>query len=109
MEFLMQTIQFPQSVDDLAITKFRLEVDLALQSDMAIVLVDFNQVESIGSLGLMVLMQSFKCVRAAEKKLFICSVNKKVQMLLELTGMDQVFEVFVRPHEVNEVEQLALV
>ncbi len=109
MDFLMRTIQFPRSIDDVAITNFRGETDLAIQSAVSIILVDFNQVEFISSPGLMILVQVFKRVRAANKKLFICSANEKVQMLLELTGMDQVFEVFVRPDAVNEAEDLVLV
>jgi anti-sigma B factor antagonist len=113
MEFLMRTIQFPQAIDELAMTNFRRATDAAIQSSAAIVLVDFQQVEFISSPGLMVLVQLLKRVRASDKKLFICSVNEKVQMLLDLTGMNEVFEIFVRPNEANEneanqVEQLVL-
>jgi anti-sigma B factor antagonist len=108
MEFLTRTIQFPQAIDEVAMANFRHEADLAIQSAATIILVDFNQVEFMSSPGLMVLVQVFKRVRAADKKLFICSVTEKVQMLLELTGMDEVFEVFLRPHEVNAVADLVL-
>ena len=109
MDFLIRTLQFPQSIDEVAIANFCQEADLAMQSAVSIILVDFKQVEFISSPGLMVLVQVFKRARSAEKKLFICSVNEKVQMLLELTGMDQVFEVFVRPDETNEAEDLVLI
>jgi anti-sigma B factor antagonist len=108
MDFLMRTIQFPQSIDDLAMANFRSAIDAAVKSNVTIVLVDFDQVEFISSPGLMVLVQAFKRVRTANKQLFISSVNEKVQMLLELTGMDEVFEVFGRPEAIAEVAELAL-
>jgi len=101
MEFLVKTIEFPQSLDHEATEQFYRQADAAIAAGADVVLVDFDAVEFISSPGLMALVVVFKRVREAERKLFICSINEQVKMLLELTGMDQVFEVVDRPSEVS--------
>lgn len=101
MDFLTRTVKFPVSVDDGAIARFRHQTDLALQANADVVLIDFAQVESTSSPGLMALVMVYKRVREANKRLFICSVSEQVRMLLELTGMDEVFEVLPRSEEIE--------
>jgi anti-sigma B factor antagonist len=107
MDFLMKTVQFPLSVDDRAIANLRQEISAAIRAGSSIILIDFQAVESMSSAGLIALVHVLQQVREAERKLFITAINEQVRMLLELTGMDQVFEVFVRPDErVSDVDRL---
>ncbi len=101
MDFLTRTVEFPVSIDDASIAHFRHQTDLALQANADVVLIDFAQVEFTSSPGLMALVMVYKRVREANRRLFICSVSEQVRMLLELTGMDEVFEVLPRSKEID--------
>ncbi len=101
MDFLTKTVNFPASIDDGAIALFHHQTDLALQSDVDVVLIDFAAVESTSSHGLMALVTAYKGVREANKRLFLRSVSEPVRMLLELTGMDEVFEVLPESEEID--------
>ncbi len=106
MDFLTKTVKFPASIDDDAIAQFHHQTDLALQSDVDVLLIDFATVESTSSHGLMALVTAYKRVREANKRLFLRSVSEQVRMLLEMTGMDEVFEVLP---ESKDIDSLALV
>lgn len=101
MDFLTKTVKFPASIDDDAIAQFHHQTDLALQSDVDVLLIDFATVESTSSHGLMALVTAYKRVREANKRLFLRSVSEQVRMLLELTGMDEVFEVLPESEDIN--------
>jgi anti-sigma B factor antagonist len=93
MEFLIETIKFPELIDDRSIAFFQAQTDLATRSIADVLLVDFSDVQFMSSTGLMALVMVFKRARESRKKLFLCSVNEQVKMLLELTGMETVFTI----------------
>lgn len=101
MDFLTKTVKFPASIDDDAIAQFHHQTDLALQSDVDVLLIDFATVESTSSHGLMALVTAYKRVREANKRLFLRSVSEQVRMLLEMTGMDEVFEVLPESEDID--------
>ncbi len=70
------------------------EVDEFVKGGNARVLVDLENVSFIDSSGLGGLVNAFKSTRAVGGKLVLCSVCEQARMLLEITGMDQVFEIF---------------
>jgi len=104
MELLTRTIQFPETLDDTAISQFHEQAEHAIRSDAAVVLVDFADVEFMSSPGLMALVIAFKRSREAGKPMFLQSINEQIRMLLELTGMEEVFEIIESP--VEEAEPL---
>jgi anti-sigma B factor antagonist len=57
-------------------------------------LIDMQQVDLIDSAGLMVLVSGFKLARLTNKRFCLCSVSKSVQIILELTQLDKVLEIF---------------
>lgn len=74
--------------------QFRQEISNLVESNVDIVLIDFQDVTFMDSSGLGALVLALKTVRAAGGKLFVCSVNEQIKMLFELTSMDRVFEIF---------------
>jgi anti-sigma B factor antagonist len=74
--------------------QFRQEISNLVESNVDIVLIDFQDVTFMDSSGLGALVLALKTVRAAGGKLVICSVNEQIKMLFELTSMDRVFEIF---------------
>ncbi|AFY37716.1 anti-sigma-factor antagonist [[Leptolyngbya] sp. PCC 7376] len=72
-------------------------IEGAKQASM--VLVDFSQVTFMDSSGLGALVLARKEVRNAGSQLYLCSLNHQLQMLFELTSMDQIFDIFTDQEE----------
>ena len=72
---------------------FRQQVDEAIEQDVETLLIDLKDITFVDSSGLGILVVVLKKVRAARKKMYVCSINDQVRMLFELTSMDRVFEV----------------
>ncbi|MEH2416200.1 STAS domain-containing protein [Nostoc sp.] len=83
--------------------QFRQNITDVLVSGAKIVLVDFQDVTFMDSSGLGALVLAFKTLRAADTKLVLCSINEQVRILLELTNMDKVFEIFPSQDAFNQV------
>lgn len=106
MELLTRTVQFPETLDDMAIAQFHEQAEEAINSDAAVVLVDFARVEFMSSPGLMALVIAFKRAREVGKPMLLQSINERIRMLLELTGMDNVFEIMENSVPVEESEAI---
>ncbi|MER3432990.1 MAG: anti-sigma factor antagonist [Leptolyngbya sp. ERB_1_1] len=102
MELLTRTLQFPETLDDTAIAQFHEQAEQAIRSAATVVLVDFANVEFMSSPGLMALVIAFKRAREAGKPMLLQSINEQIRMLLELTGMEEVFEIMESPVEESE-------
>jgi anti-sigma B factor antagonist len=72
---------------------FREQVDAALASGTEKLLIDLSGISFVDSSGLGALVMVLKKVRAAQKEMYVCSINDQVRMLFELTSMDRVFQV----------------
>lgn len=74
---------------------FQHQLNAAVLSDKnESLLVDLGQVDSIDSTGLMALVSAQRVAKRLNKRLGLCSVSKQVRMILELTQLDRVFEIF---------------
>jgi len=69
-----------------------------------LILVDLQSITFIDSSGLGGLVNAFKSVRSAGGRLVLCSVGDQGRMLLEITGMDQVFEIFANQSEFEQAQ-----
>ncbi|MDX2242493.1 MAG: STAS domain-containing protein [Leptolyngbyaceae cyanobacterium bins.302] len=78
------------------------DIDETVKSGTRIVLVDLENISFIDSSGLGGLVNAFKATRSAGGRLVLCSVCEQARMLLEITGMDQVFEIFPNQTEFNK-------
>lgn len=94
MSPVVKVVQPSGILDGTKASQFRQEISNLVESNVDIVLVDFQDVTFMDSSGLGALVLALKTVRAAGGKLFICSVNEQIKMLFELTSMDRVFEIF---------------
>lgn len=81
--------------------QIRLEVANSLASGIQTVLIDLEQITFIDSSGLGELVSAFKLMRTGGGKLCFCSVSEQPRMLFELTGVDQLFELFSNQEEFN--------
>lgn len=94
MSPVVKVLQPSGILDGTKAGQFRQEISKLVESNVNIVLIDFQDVTFMDSSGLGALVLALKTVRAAGGKLFICSVNEQIKMLFELTSMDRVFEIF---------------
>lgn len=82
--------------------QFRQEIIDLVEAKTDVIIIDFKDVTFMDSSGLGALVLALKAVRAADGKMFICSINEQIKMLFELTSMDQVFEIFSNLQEIEE-------
>lgn len=94
MNPVVEVVQPSGILDGTKAGQFRQEISRLVESNVDIVLIDFQDVTFMDSSGLGALVLALKTVRAAGGKLYICSVNEQIKMLFELTSMDRVFEIF---------------
>lgn len=64
------------------------------QKGQTIVLVDMTQVESLDSAGLMALVYGLRLAQALDRRFSLCSVSPSTRIILELTQLDRVVEIF---------------
>jgi anti-sigma B factor antagonist len=75
-------------------TKFQDQLNAAVLSDEhSCLLVDLAMVDFIDSAGLMVLVSAHKIATSLNKRFSLCSLSQSTRMVLELTQLDQVFEI----------------
>ncbi|MDJ0716929.1 MAG: STAS domain-containing protein [Prochloraceae cyanobacterium] len=68
--------------------------DIARSHQYSALLIDMSKVEFLDSAGLMVLVRAFREAQSLGRRLSICSVSPQVRIILELTQLDRVFEIF---------------
>lgn len=78
------------------------EVEDLIKTGAKVIVVDLQSVTFIDSSGLGGLVNAFKATRAAGGRLVLCSVSAQARMLLEISGMDQVFEIFPSQSEFDQ-------
>ncbi|GAB1537659.1 STAS domain-containing protein [Scytonema sp. NUACC21] len=102
---VVKVIQPNGILDSTQSQEFRQIINDVLEKEKGtkIVLIDFKDVTFMDSSGLGALVLAFKALRAADRKLVICSINEQVRILFELTGMDKVFEIFPNQDAFNQV------
>ena len=65
-----------------------------LSPEYSAFLLDLSNVEFLDSSGLVALVSTFRITKSLGKRLSICSVSPSVRIVLELTGLDKVLEIF---------------
>ncbi|MGD1907973.1 MAG: STAS domain-containing protein [Leptolyngbyaceae cyanobacterium] len=93
MDSRVKIIEPTGILDSTQADSFRQQVDEALGTDADKLLIDLSNISFVDSSGLGALVMVLKKVRAANKEMFVCSINDQVRMLFELTSMDRVFKV----------------
>lgn len=60
----------------------------------SVVLVDMEQVESLDSAGLMVLVAALSQAQRQNYQFSLCSLSPSIRIIFELTQLDRVFKIF---------------
>lgn len=76
-------------------TELQLQLHTAILSEQSsALLIDMSQVESLDSAGLMTLVSTLNLAQESRKRFCLCSVPVPVRIVLELTQLDRIFEIF---------------
>ncbi len=71
------------------------QLSIAVKSEQtSVLLVDMQNVESLDSAGLMVLVSTLSLAQEQQKRFSLCSVSASIRIIFELTQLDCVFEIF---------------
>jgi anti-sigma B factor antagonist len=81
---------------------FHGEIRQALDANADVVLIDCQELSFMDSSGLGAMIVALKMIRSAGKLLCLCSVNKQVEMLLDLTDTRRVFQIFIDRAEFDQ-------
>lgn len=101
MNFNIQVINYSELLILSSATQFYQEIQRIFEAGVNAILIDLKNVTLINSSDLMALIEAFRAVQNAEGKLFLCSMNEQTRILFELTGLDQVFDIFANLDEFN--------
>lgn len=104
---MIKVIQPSGILDSINGNRLRREIGDVVEAGVKTVLIDCREVEFMDSSGLGALVMSLKTVREAGSKLSICSINDQLRILLELTSMDNIFEIFASQEEFNQTKLVA--
>ncbi|NEO44980.1 MAG: STAS domain-containing protein [Moorea sp. SIO4A3] len=92
-----QTIKILQPcgiLDDITTNKLHQYIHNLVEDGVDLILVDFEKITLINSSGIGALVSTIKTVNIAGSKLCICSINAQVRMILELTKLDRLLNIF---------------
>lgn len=103
MSPVVKVVQPSGLLDRTKVGQFEQEISNCLADGADIILIDFQDVSFMDSSGLGAIVAAIKTVQASGAKLFICSINNQVKMLLELAGLDKVMKIFADREEFDEV------
>jgi len=93
-------------VDGTKAIQFGQHIQKLLEGKPKVIVIDFKNVSFMDSSGLGALVLSLKTVRAAGAKLFLCSVNEQVMMLLQLTDMDKILKIYESREEFEKMMKM---
>jgi anti-sigma B factor antagonist len=85
-----------------SVTWFLHQVNAAVIAEkFSSVVIDMSQVDLVDSSGVIAIAHALKLARSTNKRFCLCSVSRTVYMVLELTQLDSVLEIFENPSAFN--------
>jgi anti-sigma B factor antagonist len=94
MNFPVKVVQPSGILSGVQADQFRQEINNIIDAGVNHILADFQDITFMDSSGLGALVMALKSVKLASGRLFLCSVRREVQMLLEIAAVEHLFEIF---------------
>ena len=94
MSSVVKAFQPSGIFDGIQGNQLRIEITSAVETGVDIVLLDLQDITFMNSAGLGTLLAALKAARKIGGKISLCSVNEQVQLLLRMTKMERIFEIF---------------
>jgi anti-anti-sigma factor len=80
-------------IDTAGGAQIRQDVGDRLEAGVETILLDLTNISFMDSSGLGAMVTTLQRVRAKGSKLYLCSLNDQIKIILELTKMDKVFNI----------------
>ena len=103
---LVKVLQPTGVLDVTNCSKLRQEIVEVANAGVINVLLDCQNLTFMDSSGLAALVLAAQKVREVNSQLSICSIDRQIKMLFELSSMDDIFEIFPSPAEFYSIYQL---
>jgi anti-anti-sigma factor len=94
MDSQLTIIQPSGHINVANVTEFQRQLTAAVASGPHSTLVDMQRVESLDSAGLMALVSALSLAQSLKQRFSLCSVAPSIRIILELTQLDEAFEIF---------------
>lgn len=94
MSVLVKFVLSPDLLESSKAVSFQQEIETVIKNGSKILMLDLKNVSSLTNSGLMALVSILKIVRASNGILLLTSLSEQVRMLLEITGLEQIFSYF---------------
>lgn len=107
MSSIVKVIHPSGVLDKLQTEKICQEIADEINTGSRLFLIDLQNITFMDSAGLGSLAKAFKLVRSVGGELCLCSLREQPRILFELTGVEQIFKVFVNRDEFKEAFALA--
>ncbi|NEP00826.1 MAG: STAS domain-containing protein [Symploca sp. SIO2E9] len=89
-------------LDNVTTNQLYRDIHNIVEDGVEIILVDFQGIILMNSSGIGALVSTLQIVKVAGVKLFICSLNEQVKMILELTKIDRFLKIFANREEFEQ-------
>lgn len=103
MSSFIKVVQPSDFLNGVQVKQLRHQISDLVASGVDIILINFENVKQIDSSGLGGLIAIQRVVRTANSKVFLCSIHGQVEMLFELTKINEMFEIFNNQEEFQQV------
>lgn len=94
MNSQVKVIQPSGTIDSISGNQLRRDVSDAVASGAKTILIDCEKATFMDSSGLGALVMILKTVREAGGRVALCSIIDQIEMILQLTSMETLFEIF---------------
>ncbi|KAI9133130.1 STAS domain-containing protein [Acaryochloris sp. CCMEE 5410] len=95
--------------DGIGLNQVRNEIDTVLNEGVKTILLDLQDVTFINSSAIGALVAMHKAVHGRSGKLSICSMRKQVSLVLKLSRMDQIFDIFTDKEEFQQKNEAPII
>lgn len=89
-------------LDNVTTHQLHRDIHNIVKDGVEIILVDFQGITLMNSSGIGALVSTLQTVKVAGSKLFICSLNAQVKMILELTRMERFLKILANREEFEQ-------
>lgn len=94
MSLNVSVIELSGVFDGTKANAFHHDIRRAIENGVDGILVDCQDLGFMDSSGLGAMIVGLKMTRAAQKKLYLCAINKQIGMLFDLTDTRRIFPIF---------------
>jgi anti-anti-sigma factor len=94
-------------LDGIQAPHFRQNIEAMLAEGSLHIVVDLGETSFIDSSGLGAMVAALKRVRAVGGDLYLCGMNRQVQMVFELTSMDRAFTIYDTLEDLEAARKIA--